>query len=57
MEGNDVMHVVLDQCTKPFFRGGREGTVGEERNGEGFVGFWWSEIAKAERRVEKVKDT
>ena len=49
MEGNDVMHVVLDQCTKPFFRGGREGTVTEERNAEGFVGFWWSEIAKAER--------
>ena len=44
-----MMHVVLDQCAKPFFCGRREGAVGEERNGKGFVGFGWSEIAKAER--------
>ena len=39
MERYDVMHVVLNQCAKPFFSGGRESTVGEERDGEGLVGF------------------
>ena len=48
MEWNNVVHVVLDQCAKPFFSGGRESTVGEKRNGEGLVGFRWGKIAKVE---------
>ena len=48
MERYDVMHVVLNQCAKPFFSGGRESIVGKERDGEGLVGFWWSEVAEAE---------
>ena len=48
MERNDVVHVVLDPCAKPFFSGGGESIVGEKRNGEGLVGFRWGKIAKVE---------
>ena len=49
MKRDDVVHVVLDQGPEPFFRSGREAAVREEGNGEWFVSFGASEIAKVER--------
>ena len=48
MKWDDVVRVVLDQGSEPFFSGGGEAAVGKEGNGEWFVGFWWSEITEAE---------